>query len=115
DRQDTGTAPSDTYLASGNPASEDVGAIYYDADPTTLPWASQGFVADATCDRSTPRLIGVGVGRTTMSSNPTLYAATDGCGFYRLLSGGTWTRVDGSAQMYRIKDGGFTYAPVSFP
>src|SRR5207247_2470836 len=71
DQQDTmSAAPSDVYLAAGNGESVVVGGVYVNADPTVLPWTSTNFAADGTCDRTTPRVQGVTVGRPDPSSSP---------------------------------------------
>jgi hypothetical protein len=115
DQQDTMTeAPSDVYLAAGHGISVVVGGVYVNPDPTTMPWTSTEFVADGTCDRTTPRVQGVTVGRPDPESSPDVFAATEGCGLYR-LRGSTWSRVGSSTDMLLTKDVRYVYAPMSFP
>jgi hypothetical protein len=115
DQQDTMTAaPSDVYLAAGNGESVVVGGVYMNADPTVLPWTSTNFAADGTCDRTTPRVQGVIVGRPDPSSSPDVFAATEGCGLYR-LRGSTWLRIGASTDMLLTKDARYVNAPMSFP
>jgi len=118
DEQDL-SSPSDVYLAAGlsGPTAQDVdvGGVYVNPDPTLDPWQSEGFAADQSCEgRLTPRVIGVAVGRSTQSDSPDVFAATDGCGLYRLRDG-TWTHVATSTDLFATEDFLFNYAPISYP
>jgi len=117
DQQDTGTPPpSDVYVAAGKslPDSTDVGGMDFNPDPTTQPWTDEGFATDGSCDRTTPRLIGLAVGRATDTAIPAVFAATDGCGLYRFQSG-AWSRIGASTDMFVTEDFTFNFAPISFP
>jgi hypothetical protein len=117
DLQDVGSGdPSDVYLAAGRsgPNFTGVGEEYVDPDPTIDPWEPGGFVTDGSCDRTTPRPIGVAVGRATQLATPTVFVATDGCGLYRFGSG-TWTRIASETGLYTVENFFFNYAPLSFP
>jgi hypothetical protein len=115
DQQDTKTGiPSEVYLAAGHGLNVGVGGVYVNADPTVLPWTSTEFLADGTCDRTTPRVQGVTVGRPDPASSPDVFAATEGCGLYR-LRGSTWSRVGSSTDMLQTRDSRYVYAPMSFP
>jgi hypothetical protein len=118
DEQDP-TAPSDVYLAAGlaGPTDLDVdtAGVYLNADPVTETWQSQGFITDGSCgDRLTPRVIGLAVGRPNIDDTPAVYAATDGCGMYRLKEG-IWERIGESTDMFSTEDFIFNFAPISFP
>jgi len=103
------------YLASGS-LDIGVGAVHTSTDPTqpgTNPWISLGFTTTG-CDRSTPRIIGVGVGRFSAITDPFTLAATDGCGLWR-FDGTSWQLVSAGTDMFALEDLNMRYAPISFP
>jgi hypothetical protein len=116
DAQDTVDPPSDVYMGAGKsgPNYTDIGESYLDPDPVTDPWQPEAFVTDGSCDRTTPRIIGVAVGHATDLAPPVVFAATDGCGLYR-FGDGTWIRVGTTTGLFTTEDFFFNYAPLSFP
>jgi hypothetical protein len=119
DKQDTQTgAPLDVYVAAGRPdptpVDENVGDVYLNTNPVTQPWSSEGFVANCADGRTTPRVIGVTVGRTQPppTGTPVLFAATDGCGLYK-FDGTTWAPVTMGG--FGVEDSNFDFAPFSWP
>src|SRR5438445_1117618 len=106
---DTQTADptSPVYLGAG---SNDVavGGVYTSTDPTNPgahPWTSLGFTTTG-CDRTTPRVTGVGVGRLSLTAAPLVFAATDGCGLWR-FDGTRWQNVSTGTDMFSVEDQGF--------
>jgi hypothetical protein len=111
----TADATSPVYLAAG---SNDIaaGGVYTSTDPTNPgghPWVSLGFTV-TDCDRTTPRVIGVGVGRVSVSAAPLVFAATDGCGLWR-YDGTRWQNVGLGTDMFSVEDPGIRFAPISYP
>ncbi len=111
----TSDAVSPVYVGVG---SNDVavGGVYTSTDPTSPgahPWTSLGFTVTG-CDRTTPRVIGVGAGRLTPSATPMVFAATDGCGLWR-YDGALWQNVSAGTDMFATENAGFRFAPVSYP
>jgi hypothetical protein len=104
------------YLGSG--AGEvDVGGVHWSADPTMPgpnPWTTLELAIIQECDRDTPRVIGVGVGRADPGSTPLVFAATDGCGLWR-NDGARWQNVSKEKDMFAEEDGVFEFAPISYP
>lgn len=103
------------YLGSGG-LDVGVGGVHTSADPTQPgidPWTSLGF-ATSGCDRSTPRVIGVGVGRLWSGAVPYTLAATDGCGLWR-FDGVTWQDVSAGTDMFSVEDPNMRFAPISYP
>jgi hypothetical protein len=114
DTQTTDTT-SPVYLAAG---SNDIAAgdVYTSTDPANPgahPWASLGFTTTG-CDRTTPRVVGVGVGRLSASAAPLIFAATDGCGLWR-FDGTAWKNVGSGTDMFSTEDSGVRFAPISYP
>jgi hypothetical protein len=117
DQHDPAT-PSAVYLGAGIPGptpNVDYGGVYQNPDPTTTPWINQSLVTDGSCGtRLTPRVIGMAVARPTEGSAPVVYAATDGCGLYKLDSG-AWTRMGANTDMFAIEDFLYSYGQVVVP
>jgi hypothetical protein len=104
-----------TYLGSGG-LDVGVGGVHTSADPTQPgadPWMSLGFAATG-CDRTTPRVVGVGVGRLSSGAVPYTLAATDGCGLWR-FDGVAWQQVSAGTDMFSIEDPNVRFAPISYP